>query len=302
MGDGSGQQVGRFNSSFASVFGSPFDNTHAYQSWQIINSSSLPGAVVLRARTTGPYLYLNSMLNMTCDPSGESCTPCTESTCDPWLVPGMSNDLGAGAQWFIEPWSSSDDDDDGRPDDGYYMYNSANGSSYHLDIQDNGSWIWLNDNVTQTSNQAWDFPTVGSIDDETFSTVSSTTAPATSSPTIVRPPPPKPTNTSTDSGSSGLSTSAEGAIGGAIGGVAVLLLIVLGLWWFRRRSKRRHSYKPAYQDENGAMGRPQPMVELPDNQRPAELDDTSFKQMADTSVSATETPAGDHGSKRDKAL
>lgn len=171
MGDSSGQQVGQFNSSYAAVFGSPFSNTHTYQSWQIINSSSLVGAVVLRARSTGPYLYLNSMLNKTCDSNQENCTPCSESTCDPWLVPGMSNDLDAGAQWFIEPWSSSDEDGDGRPDDGYYMYNAANGSSYHLEIQDNGSWIYLNDNVTQNDNQSWDFPTVGSIDDETFSTV-----------------------------------------------------------------------------------------------------------------------------------
>lgn len=145
---------GKFSSS-GSVFGAPVNGQdEAGQKWQIIESPIDSSAFVLREQYTGPGGFLNVENNQTCAYQGDNCHLLI---CDMGQLPDETS------TWYILPWG----------DGTYYMFNKANGSNYHMDIQENGSYLWMNPNVTgKSGSRQWNFEALEPINNSSFSTVS----------------------------------------------------------------------------------------------------------------------------------
>ena len=136
---------------FGSTFLSPPNSTQNAELWQIIHPADDSTFYVLRSRDNGSGSFMTVTVNSTCTVNG-----CNS-------VPRMAPTVDDSARWSFSPWN----------DGTFFMYNKANGSSWHVDVQDNGSWLWMNsnDSIAQTG-QHWSFSSIAPINDTTYSTVS----------------------------------------------------------------------------------------------------------------------------------
>ncbi|OAL48309.1 hypothetical protein IQ07DRAFT_96181 [Pyrenochaeta sp. DS3sAY3a] len=155
----------------------------------------------------------------------------------------------ASAYWSISPWG----------DGTWFMTNAANGTGYHLNREDGNGTLSIDPNITAPQNgQRWGFKEITEINDSRFSTVnllgaviatssapvSSITSSSSSISTTSTSSAPT-TSTQTNPSSGGLSPAVQGAIGGAVGGVALIAFIVLGLFFWRRRRQRQ--FRPSHE-------------------------------------------------------
>lgn len=135
-----------------STFLSPLNSTHNAFRWQVIHPRDDNTVYILRTQEDGANMYMGTGLNKTC--SSDGCKTLVQ----------MQPTLDDSCRWTFGPW------DDGT----YYLSNKANASSWHIDIQDNGSWTWMNSNISiARAGQHWSVSSIAPIDDATYSTVSS---------------------------------------------------------------------------------------------------------------------------------
>ncbi|KAH7374342.1 hypothetical protein BKA66DRAFT_572299 [Pyrenochaeta sp. MPI-SDFR-AT-0127] len=192
------------------------------QRWQIYQINSTYWS--LRTQEAGPDSWLGAIYK-----SAET----TEGNTRPYMARGDIADTSAF--WAINPWG----------DGTWYLSNAANGTNYRMNDKD-GAVLAMSPNITAPQNgQRWHFKEITAINNEKYSSINllgvdiATSSVATSTPTSS----PNPNLTS----SSGLSRSAQAAVGASIGGVALIAFVVLGLFLWRRRKQRQARSSPPHE-------------------------------------------------------
>ncbi|KAF2629328.1 hypothetical protein BU25DRAFT_389419 [Macroventuria anomochaeta] len=226
------------------VFFNFTNHDSATQRWQIfpINSTT----VVLRTKEGGANGFIGAQ---PADSNGEI---------SPLMLRGDVAD--DSVFWQFGSWG----------DGTWYLYNSANGTDYHL-ANKNGQ-VRMDNNITAPQNlQRFSFDSVAAINDEAYSSVNllsatvtspgtlsataSATASATSSFAATS------TSTSTPTPSTGLSTAGKAGIAAALGIAALIALVALGLIHRQKRNRKRIS-KPQESAYEPYQGQPQGAVEV----------------------------------------
>ena len=167
QGDGSGATVGcpYPEPGYCSVFISPFNATDPNaQLWQFVQTGDDSSQYIIRARDAGPDLFLGVQLVNSTTSALEISTP--------RIQPFLDNTT----TWTLGTWG----------DGTYYVYSSANGSDWRVDLQENGSWLWFTSNLTtEDSGLHWSFKSISQINDAAYSTVGIKFPCVTNLPTLI---------------------------------------------------------------------------------------------------------------------
>jgi len=143
---------------FTSTFFAPISNL-TLDKWQFYPvTSPANGTYVLR-----PHLHIGGFLRSVAV-TGTS-TSCMALGWDCSTSAGLAPTIDLNSAWtFTNPLDGTDS---------FYMSNAANGSTYHLDLWPNGSWLRLTNNITGSHpTQQFLVTPVGAIDDVAWQSVS----------------------------------------------------------------------------------------------------------------------------------
>jgi len=148
------------------------------------------------------------------------------------------------------------------------MTNAANGSTYHLDIWPNGSWLRMSDNITsQHWSQQFQVVPVGTIDDAAWNSVDAgvlewdgATATVPNVTNVDTSTTPTANGTiATSTGTPNPHTGVAAGVGAGVG-VAVLCIIAILIWLFLRRRKTQKQAR--YQQADSGHSSPFQMVDV----------------------------------------
>jgi len=146
---------------FTSTFFAPISNL-TLDKWQFYPvTSPANGTYVLR-----PQLHIGGFLrSVSVTGISKDLSDCMALGWDCSTSAGLATTIDLNSVWtFTNPLDGTDS---------FYMTNAANGSTYHLDLWPNGSWLRLTNNITGSHpTQEFLVTPVGTIDDVAWQSVS----------------------------------------------------------------------------------------------------------------------------------